>query len=302
MVLQLPEQSSNKQSTTNLSGTYIAIGGGYRLTDANFQGPADAAQTINYVPLFAKWGLQKRFLNHGYVDFGLSAGTQLSLSERIPSRISIGTYVDGGLAFTRDKQKLDFTKLCPVLKCHAADKFLLKTNFVDIVSLSYFGKRITGSIIPNISAEFKLGESPFSINTQLSSRLEYTRSLDFDYNYFKVFPQFSVEGRYYYNLKRRMLMGKAGNGLSANYISLGPIYNGEYQIYSTQGNREGRSRSFAGMNLSTGIQRLIGDHLYFDFNTGLSYGMEYNDDEINSCSYKRDKFIFNLNVAIGYRF
>jgi hypothetical protein len=218
--------------------------------------------------------------------------------------ISIGTYVDGGLAFTRDKEKLDFEKLCPVLRCHAADKFLLKTNFVDIVSLKYLRKAFVGSVLPNISAEVKLGESPFSINAKLSSKLEYGNSFEYDLHYFKVYPQFHVEGRYYYNLKRRMLKGKSGNGLSANYISVEPLFNGEYQTFHTYGDRADISSSFAGMNLSTGIQRLIGDHLFFDFNTGLSYGMEYTYtyDGANSVSYENDKFIFNLTVAIGYRF
>jgi hypothetical protein len=291
----------NKQAAANLSGAYLALGGGYRYSVVNSNN-WDESSSSKYVPLFAKWGLQKRFLNHGYINFGFSAGTQLALSDGLPSTISIGTYVDGGLAFARDKQKLDFTKLCPVLRCHAADKFLLKTNFVDIVSLAYARNTIIGSVIPNISAEFKLGELPFSINTKLSSKLEYASSLEYDFYYFTVYPQFSVEGRYYYNLKRRMLMGKTGNGLSANYISLGPTFNGEFQTFHIGGNRTDRSRSFAGMNLSTGIQRLIGDHLYFDFNTGMSYGMEYNYDGANSDSYKHGKFIFNLGVAIGYRF
>ena len=291
----------NKQAAAHLSGAYLALGGGYRYTDANVN-IWEKPSSFSYVPLFAKWGLQKRFLNHGYVDFGLSAGTQLALSDGLPSIISIGTYVDGGLAFTRDKEKLDFEKLCPVLKCHAADKFLLKTNFVDIVSLEYVRKTFIGSVLPNISAEFKLGESPFSINAKLSSRLEYANTFAYDYNYFTVSPQFHVEGRYYYNLKRRMLKGKSGNGLSANYISVGPLFNGEYTTFHTRGDRADRSISFVGMNLSTGIQRLIGDHLFFDFNTGLSYGMEYNYDEAHSVTYEKDKFIFNLTVAIGYRF
>jgi hypothetical protein len=78
----------NKQAATHLSGAYLAIGGGYQYSAWDLSN-WDESATSSYVPLFAKWGLQKRFLNHGYVDFGLSAGTQLAFSDELPSIIRV---------------------------------------------------------------------------------------------------------------------------------------------------------------------------------------------------------------------
>ncbi len=291
----------NKQAATHLSGVYLAVGGGYRYTAATFSSWNESSIS-SFVPLFAKWGLQRRFLNRGYVDFGFSVGTQLALSDRFSSMISLGTYVDAGLAFTRDKQKLDFTKLCPVLRCHAADRFLLKTNLVDIVSLGYVRKTFIGSVIPNISAEFKIGKSPFSINSKLQCGLQYSTSLNYDFDSYTLSPKLIVEGRYFYNLKSRILKGKTGNGLSANYVSLGGIFDGRYEFYHAGGMQVDQSTIFTGLIATTGIQRLISDHLYFDFNVGSGYGVECEEDESNNHKSNNNIWIFNLGVAIGYRF
>ena len=152
--------------TTSLSGAYFAMGAGYRKAYTSWTIETDHSN-LEFIPLFAKWGVQRRFLKRGYVDFGLMAGWNNSLSGEKWSTFFFSTYVDAGLAFTRDSQKLNFEKLCPVLRCHAADRFVLKTNLVNSINLAYVRESIVGSIVPNISAEFKLGTSPFSINTQL---------------------------------------------------------------------------------------------------------------------------------------
>jgi hypothetical protein len=256
-----------------------------------------------YLPVFLRWGIQRRFLKHGYVDLGFKGGYNFALENHSMSYGFFGTYIDAGLAFTRDRQKLDFDKLCPVLKCHAADRFLLKSNLADIISLTTIRRIFIGSVYPNIAAEFKLGSSPFSINTQVGSRVEYATSWSLDYmNIFTLSPRALIEGRYYYNLKRRILTGKTGNGLSANYVSAGAMFSGEYQIFQNAGYRSNLSHAFAGVIVSTGIQRLISNHLYFDLNVGLAYGVENNVDSVNNTNENENKTIFNMGIAIGYRF
>jgi hypothetical protein len=212
--------------------------------------------------------------------------------------------VDASLAFTRDKQKLDFDRLCPVLRCHAADKFLLKTNLVDIINLSYLQKTLTGSFTPNISVEIKLGTSPFSINSKLSCGFIYSKPKNYEIYTFNIAPRVQVEGRWYYNLNQRILRGKSGNGLSANYIALGGIYNGIFRTikeYGTGDKYKGNT-IFSGIILSTGIQRLISEHLYFDVNVGFGYGIEKNYIESLDQRTKGNEFIFEFGIGIGYRF
>ncbi len=292
----------NNKPTANLSGAYIALGAGYRKANNVTLDHETEDVNLEFIPLFAKWGVQRRFLKRGFVDVGVMGGWNKSLGGDNYSTLFFSTYVDVGLAFTKDKYKLDFDKLCPVLRCHAEDRFLLKTNLANIINLAYVGESLMGSIAPNIEAEFKLGTSPFSINTKLGSKFEYSKSIYYDFNdkTYRIEPRLTIEGRYYYNLHRRMLMGKSGNGLSANYISLGLAYRGVYvnRNYNSFINRQGNS--FVGLKVGTGIQRLISDHLYLDINLGGAYGSRY-PYQGDPFSNKRRAFI-DFGFGVGYRF
>ncbi len=289
------------KSTANLSGTYLALGTGYRKVKSDVD-YFTVYSNLDFLQVFAKWGLQRRFLKRGYVDFGIRAGTNFSLNGIHSPSLQFGTYVDAGLAFARDKHKLDFDKLCPVLKCHSADRFLLKTNLVDIINITYVRKSFFGSFSPNIAAELKIGTSPFSINSKLGLRLGYQSSGNYDFNIFSLSPQLLVESRYYYNLNRRILMGKSGNGLSANYVSLGALFQGDYWTTQSYGVKADVSETFIGVLVSTGIQRLITDHLYFDLNIGVGYGDNYKYDGLTKTNSHKEKSILLLGVGIGYRF
>ena len=295
----------DNKPTANLSGAYIALGAGYRRAYKVWEYEIGLkSSNPKFIPLFAKWGVQRRFLNRGFVDVGLIAGWNKSLSGNSWSSVFFNTYVDAGLAFTKDKYKLDIDKLCPVLRCHAEDQFLLKTNLLNIINLAYARKSMIGSIAPNITAELKLGRSPFSINTKVGSKLKYNNMRESGYTLFEVSPQLTMEGRYYYNLHRRMLKGKSGNGLSANYISIGPTYRGIYFNYIGNGYKLRQEYSFVGLNVGTGIQRLISEHLYLDINIGGAYGMEYSYDDKSSTGRQSNKprVFFDLEFGVGYRF
>lgn len=288
-------------ANANLSGVYLALGAGYRKAQTSNSLAADN-KNLEFIPVFVKWGFQSRFLKHGFVDVGLKLGRSNSLDGNKWSSFYFGTYVDAGLAYTRDRQTLDFDKLCPVLHCHSADRFALKTNLVGIFDLTYIQNSIIGSISPNISAEFKLGSSPFSINTKLSCSFLFSNAVDFFLTQFRVSPQVVVDGRYYYNLKRRMLMGKSGNGLSANYFSLGMIYRGLFINNTYDGNSYNHNGNFVGMIAGTGIQRLISEHLYFDANFSFGYGKNFYHDHYTQQNSSAYKTIYNLELGVGYRF
>ena len=285
----------------SLSGAYFALGAGYRRLHTSNLSATDY-NNLEFLPLFAKWGFQRRFLKRGYIDVGLTAGNNFSLSDQIWSSMFFGTYVDVGLAFARDRQKLDREKLCPVLRCHAVDRFIVKTNLVNIVQLTYVRKSLIGFIKPNISAEYKLGDSPFSLHAAALARLEYTNATRIDFRTLTLSPEITLTGRYYYSLKRRILLGKSGNGLSANYVSLGGIYRGYYANYYSAGHSSSQSNYFTGALVKTGIQRLLTEHLYYDISMGLGYGMQHNYDGYSGYRRSYSKTIFDLGIEIGYRF
>lgn len=290
--------------TANLSGAYIALGAGYGKAYNAIWYPDTEHSDLKFIPIFAKWGVQRRFLKRGFVDVGLKAGWNKSLSGDLWSTLFFNTFVDVGLAFTKDKYKLDFDRLCPVLRCHAEDRFLLKTNLVNIINLAYMRKTLIGSIEPNIAAEFKLGSSPFSINTLFISKIQYSKS-NYDihkFESFSVIPELTIEGRYYYNLHRRILMGKSGNGLSANYISLGATYRGEFYNSISNGFNDRQKKSFTGIKVGAGIQRLISKHLYLDINISGAFGTNYYYDGWTRPNRNKTQATFDLGFGIGYRF
>lgn len=291
----------SKKAFGSLSGAYFALGAGYRKLHTSNLSATDY-NNLDFVPVFAKWGFQRRFLKRGYVDVGLTAGNNFSLGDQIWSSMFFGTYVDVGLAFARDRQKLDRDKLCPVLRCQAADRFIVKTNLINIVQLTYVRKSLIGSINPNIAAEYKLGESPFSIHAAALARIEYTNAASIDFRTLTFTPEITLTGRYYYSLKRRMLLGKSGNGLSANYVSVGGIYRGYYSNYYSVGHSSSQSNYFTGALVKTGIQRLLTEHLYFDISMGLGYGMQHNYYGYTDRRSSYSKTIFDLGIGIGYRF
>lgn len=294
------ENIQANKPTANLSGAYFAMGAGYLMVNKIYE-HSTGDFNLDFMPVYAKWGVQRRFLKQGFVDVGLKAGWNKSLMGDSWSTLFFNTYVDAGLAFTKDRYKLNLEKLCPVLRCHAEDHFLLKTNLVNIINLAYVRESLIGSISPNIEAELKLGTSPFSINTKLGSKFEYSKIYE---EVLIIEPQLTVEGRYFYNLQRRMFMGKSGNGLSANYISMGVAYQGLYVNKNNNKSLNRERNSFIGVKVGTGIQRLISDHLYFDINIGGAYGMEYSyDDRYLSRRHSNEpRLILDLGFGVGYRF
>ena len=97
-----------------------------------------------------------------------------------------------------------------------------------------------------------------------------------------------------------MLMGRSGNGLSANYISLGVVYRGLHANKNYNNSTIGEGNSFIGVKVGTGIQRLISDHLYLDINLGGAYGSRY-PYQGDPFSNKRRAFI-DFGFGVGYRF
>ena len=65
--------------TANLSGPYVALGAGYLMVNRVYEYPTGYFD-LEFVPLFAKWGVQRRFLKRGFVDVGLKVGWNKSLS------------------------------------------------------------------------------------------------------------------------------------------------------------------------------------------------------------------------------
>jgi hypothetical protein len=254
---------SHRMKVRNMSGNYIATGIFYNgFWDERF---------------YARWGMQRRFLSNGFIDLGLLVGySKGNNPERINAftdqgYFSFETAASLGLGFVFNKsQGIDRDRVCTVVKCYEVERFLLKINMNDLARIWYAPSQsqFIASFSPSIALEQKLFNSAFSINIHSAINIGASNSFDnlgnqgqndFLINRFELIG----EGRWYYNMKRRMLNGKGGNGLSANYLAVGA----RQQFFEYLEN----SRDFQpGYIITTGVQRTIGNRFYFDVQGGIA--------------------------------
>ena len=310
---------AENKSKRNLSGNYIGLGARYsrvsKILYSQSFGIVPIGDTIfnlvtDYISIYAKWGIQRRFLKRGYFDFGLNTGVETTLNKSNTS-FFLSTYIDAGIAFAKDKQKLDHDKICPVLKCYSLDRFILKSNLLGLFSIKagYFGFATTFN--PEIVAELKLGSSPFSLSAGVKINTFYSHLVNFNEVpsnlEFEIQP--TLETRWYYNLNKRIIKGKTGNGFSANYFALGGSYNYKKNPSLLLGfsNNFGplifslKSQSAIGYYILWGIQRTYAKHFYFDVNVGFFNGNEKNTSE-DKTTFNQTIFKLIANLSIGYRF
>ncbi|RLD85908.1 MAG: hypothetical protein DRJ02_09555 [Bacteroidetes bacterium] len=269
----------------NMSDNYLAIGLTY---SHSYYTPTQFS--FNIMDVYLKWGVQRRFLKYGYVNFGVKAGAYFIIEREWTPAFSFNNFMDVGFAFTKDKYALDRDILCPILKCYDADKYIFKSNLNGVFGIMFTKYSAGFSVAPNIAFEHKIGKSSFSINTEFRPVFSYFFLFD-NQNYNKYWDtemSLSLEGRWYYNLKRRMLRGKTGNGLSANYMALGGsmTYSDRYDFYGDKFHQY--------LYITTGWQRLFSKHLYFDMNIGIGYKFKTKNEKAGAS--------WPFNVAVGYRF
>ncbi len=280
---RLNKRIREKKTTRNMSDNYLALG-----ISSAFYFNNDIEEN-NIYTLYTKWGLQRRFLKHWYIDFGIKTGLGLTSFDNPSPYFVFNTFTNVGVAFTKDRYKLNKEKLCPILRCYAADNYVFKINLNGIFYFSNYNKRNTAFFIPNLSFEKKIGEAPFSINTELKAFYYYHEWPDHNTHYITYGAEMLLESRWYYNLRRRILKGKTGNGLSANYITLGGTYKFIHEVGDI-----GLNYFVPSVYLATGWQRLFSKHLYLDVKIGIGYQFE--------TKYTDASIIWPLQIGVGYRF
>jgi hypothetical protein len=271
----------------NMSDNYFALGAGY---SQDLNEIESEIWDDKYWSIYMKWGMQRRFLKHGYTDMGFTAGLMDDLNKTFNPSLFLNTYVDMGLCFTKDKYKLDRDKYCDFIKCYEADKFIIKSNLVDIVNMGVLKDYRWINFSPHIAFEHKIASSPFSINAEINAMAgysEYYTDAWYYNNYYLV--GLDLEGRWYYNLKKSIRTGRSGNGLSANYISAG----GRYYFVEDE-NKVLTTETGPQLFVATGWQRLLSKHMYFDIQVGVDYYFEPNGVP--------SLFGYRIKTALGYRF
>ena len=274
---KMKKEMENKRREENMSGAYLALSGEYPIG-------------LPWALVSARWGIQNRFLKRTYLDIGFSLNKWVGFPGHI---FGIKSHTNIGLALTKDKYALSQDKLCPVLKCYEAEKRIFKINSSNLLDINIGNVSQYFQFNPEIGFEQKIKETPFSINTNLRGVfIGYSHNDHFD-NFFGY--QLDIESRWYYNLKKRILKGKTGNGMSADYFALG-ITNyggsGDDHIFLGSYNR-------VAPTISWGIQRTIAEHLYYNFSINVAVEKNFLDqfDDSFQPHYRNA-----ISAGIGYRF
>jgi hypothetical protein len=157
-----------------------------------------------------------------------------------------------------------------MVKCFEVDRFMLKFNLPEIIGIHYFPaqSQCFGRFQTSIALEHKLFNSSISPNVNWEVFLFAGNSPNENSKFYRNRPiysgaEFIGEGRWYYDMHRRIRNGKGGNGLSANYIATG--------VRQQYGELYGDNKAFQpGYIFTTGVQCTIGKRIYFDVQCGIA--------------------------------
>ena len=307
------------QKVSNLSGAYLGLKFQQNLTGTIYDLDYSTKSFNQRIAL--TWGIQNRFLNTGLIDIGITAGLETSTTTTpIWETIVRGNYSENkftgkhnefkesnwfvrseariGLGFTRSANRYKATT-CDVFKCFEAQKSWLKIDFTRMFYISENKKDVN----LGLDYEFKIGQSAWSINQAVRVQYKSYTGISTMYNSsgpsmstYSVGPfwsgSYSLEPRYYYNLKKRIAYGKSANNLSANYVSL---LNGMDFYKNPNGDLQGSKRH---TGLVYGVQRRLVKNGFFDVNAGIA---KVHDGTFVDGLFPRSSGLFLLlNFKVGY--
>ncbi|WP_157488292.1 hypothetical protein [Dyadobacter crusticola] len=286
------------KSANNFSGNYVSL-------FFNIPGTIE-----NDPKAGVKLGFQRRFLNHGYMDFSLAIFKSVfDYSYGLATGISFSTQASFGLAIG-DWKKSAVAPLCDILLCDEFQRQQWKIRLPEITVGYYLNRIRTG-----VAFERKIKTSPWTINVQLDAamnrgfnylRYDHTVNL-YDgetmvqrtFKYANVYSRegiviFSVQPRYYFLQKRQQLNGKGGNGLSGWYAGL----NTEYSYYKgwhggwdlAGGEFESETNTVQAGPLA-GFQLRLFRRGYLDMNTSYNFKKQLGN--------QKTSFGLRSNIGVG---
>jgi hypothetical protein len=257
-------------NVNNFTGNYVAIVAGKRWAKAE-----DDYQLSN---LGIEFGLQRRFLNNGRIEFAIGLAYQKYKEGHYPVQLSYGVYKASDFAITsRTSMGLAFgdwrrnrnKDVCEVLRCDESVQQQWKLLWPKIYLSSQF---VQGTI--GLAYERKFGNSPVSVNGQVTT--DYLRIVSN-----RPAPQkkllsndvqiwSSLQLRYYLHQKEAMRKGEGGQNLSGLY--LGPhsdfVYYRSETIFG-----ERRPKKHFGFGAVTGFQQRLFGKAYLDLSINASYNV-----------------------------
>jgi hypothetical protein len=108
---------------------------------------------------------------------------------------------------------------------------------------------------------------------------------------FSIYPVFTVEPRYYYNLNRRGQKGKDVGNNAANFLSINTGVNPGWLIASSE--EDASITGGVSVIPTWGMRRNLGKRFEYELGVGIGYGFAFNGEH---------GVALNTMARIGYRF
>jgi hypothetical protein len=297
----MKKRIAEAKSANNFSGNYFGIA--YSSLFKQVRAPVPYFSRIDFSPtlpfaraLEVRWGMQRRFFNHGIVDFGISGGLRSGLEAGTfeIAEYMIQTNWGIGLAFGDFKRK-KLPPLCDVLKCYDTQKSLWKLAWPDIF-IGYNSQSVSTSF----AYERQIGSSAFSLNLQ--NDLSLTNQYDIYYIYgarFKINSVTYLQPRFYLGRQKRSQRAHNAASISGAYLGISLIHAYE-RINSNLFYGAQNFVPYHAFELgpTVGYQQKIFKNGYLDF--GLTVGKPLR--RFDKTMFINDTYSFRPSFKLGFAF
>ncbi|GAB2763570.1 hypothetical protein GCM10027275_00740 [Rhabdobacter roseus] len=274
------------KSANNFSGNYLGVFYQY----IHYHNVLQDHQRLGI-----EYGIQRRFLNRGVVDFAIGVvrqreswdlrnpdGTRRDIIDQMD--YALGTRRSIRLAFG-DWKKTKQSPLCEVLRCDELVRSQLKIAWPNLY-LGLRGQQLNGSI----AYEQKLGSAPWSVNAQINGQFDRSSRLftfhdEMPYLQWQVQP--TLQLRHYFLQKRKIQRGTGAPNLSGPYLGLHTEY-----FYSQNPYQDTKVLGLGGV---VGIQQRLFKNAYIDLS--ISRGQNLLKSQRGRPSHQTT---FHLGVGLAF--
>ena len=296
------------KSANNFSGNYFGIS----MTQSFEKLSRDYKNTLNnpfpslnpVLDAFElRWGMQRRFFNHGIIDFGASLGVasfdnrEVYTTQRyVYQAFLFQTQWSLGMAWG-DFKRSKLPPTCDVLRCYDNNTQLLKIAWPNLI----IGNN-QQSLSTSFAFEKQLGKSRFSLNIQndlqiinwdLPGYFNISTSSPVDFSIFSIESTTYLQPRFYFRKKT-----STSSSLSGFYtgVSLTHFYNNYRNKF---GGNVSNYTSYHALEFgpSVGFQQKVFKHGYVDL--GLTVGRTIHEFKK---SYETKNLFFRPSLKVGFSF
>jgi len=258
-----------------------------------------------------RFGIQRKIFGKNFIDIQagpqfLTWRTSFSPGNNMESKNNFwgfSTRVRMGLVLGKKNLSLNAGQKCNVFQCFEERQKMFKVDFLNLLSISITDfRRFSGKFI--LSYEHKFN-SFWSINSELSWIYLFLNSnnngvSDSKFNYAGL--RLKLQGRYYYDMKKRIARGKSANNLSGNYFGL-QLNTSDLITYSTSEIKGVAIAPQFALSVGPmwGLQRTIFGRWFIDYSIGTTLNIYLNDQKSVLFNYDQEDFSaerFNLTSQL----